>query len=110
MSKITEQEVLDYHIGGKIEVNIKSQCESSRDLSMAYTPGVAIPCLEIERDNDLAYTYTNKSNLVAVVTNSTSILGLGKISPVAGKPVMEGKAVLFKKFADIDSFDIEIDA
>ncbi|MDR0665969.1 MAG: malate dehydrogenase [Campylobacteraceae bacterium] len=110
MSKITEQEVLDYHIGGKIEVNIKSQCKSSRDLSMAYTPGVAIPCLEIERDNDLAYAYTNKSNLVAVVTNSTSILGLGKISPVAGKPVMEGKAVLFKKFADIDAFDIEVDA
>ncbi|MDR0762655.1 MAG: malate dehydrogenase [Campylobacteraceae bacterium] len=110
MSKITEQEVLDYHIGGKIGVNIKSQCESSRDLSMAYTPGVAIPCLEIEKDNDLAYAYTNKSNLVAVITNSTAILGLGKISPVAGKPVMEGKAVLFKKFADIDSFDIEIDA
>ncbi|MDR1007698.1 MAG: malate dehydrogenase [Campylobacteraceae bacterium] len=109
MSKITEQEVLDYHIGGKIEVTIKAKCESSRDLSMAYTPGVAIPCLEIERDNELAYTYTNKSNLVAVVTNSTSILGLGKISPVAGKPVMEGKAVLFKKFADIDSYDIEID-
>jgi malate dehydrogenase (oxaloacetate-decarboxylating)(NADP+) len=109
VSKITEQEVLDYHIGGKIEVTIKAKCESSRDLSMAYTPGVAIPCLEIERDNELAYTYTNKSNLVAVVTNSTSILGLGKISPVAGKPVMEGKAVLFKKFADIDSYDIEID-
>ncbi|MDR2790162.1 MAG: malate dehydrogenase [Campylobacteraceae bacterium] len=110
MSKITEQEVLDYHIGGKIEVTVKAQCESSRDLSMAYTPGVAIPCLEIEKDNELAYTYTNKSNLVAVITNSTSILGLGKISPVAGKPVMEGKAVLFKKFADIDSYDIEIDA
>jgi malate dehydrogenase (oxaloacetate-decarboxylating)(NADP+) len=110
MSKITEQEVLDYHIGGKIGINVKTACNSARDLSMAYTPGVAHPCLEIERDNELAYTYTNKSNLVAVVTNSTSILGLGKISPVAGKPVMEGKAVLFKKFADIDSFDIEIDA
>ncbi|MDR1975910.1 MAG: malate dehydrogenase [Campylobacteraceae bacterium] len=109
MSKVTEQEALDYHIGGKIGVNIKTSCLSAKDLSMAYTPGVAVPCLEIERDNELAYRYTNKSNLVAVVTNSTSILGLGKISPVAGKPVMEGKAVLFKKFADIDAYDIEID-
>jgi malate dehydrogenase (oxaloacetate-decarboxylating)(NADP+) len=109
LSKVTEQEALDYHIGGKIGVNIKTSCLSAKDLSMAYTPGVAVPCLEIERDNELAYRYTNKSNLVAVVTNSTSILGLGKISPVAGKPVMEGKAVLFKKFADIDAYDIEID-
>ncbi|MDR2081963.1 MAG: malate dehydrogenase [Campylobacteraceae bacterium] len=109
MSKITEQEALDYHIGGKIGINIKTACESAKDLSMAYSPGVAIPCIEIEKDNELAYKYTNKSNLVAVITNSTSILGLGSISPVAGKPVMEGKSVLFKKFADIDSYDIEID-
>ncbi|MDR2635987.1 MAG: malate dehydrogenase [Campylobacteraceae bacterium] len=109
MSKITEQEALNYHIGGKIEINVKTSCKSAKDLSMAYSPGVAVPCIEIERDNELAYTYTNKANLVAVITNSTSVLGLGKISPVAGKPVMEGKAVLFKKFANIDSYDIEVD-
>ncbi|MDR1615259.1 MAG: malate dehydrogenase [Campylobacteraceae bacterium] len=109
MSKITEQEALDYHIGGKIGINVKTACKSAKDLSMAYSPGVAVPCIEIEKDNELAYTYTNKANLVAVITNSTAVLGLGKISPVAGKPVMEGKAVLFKKFADIDSYDIEVD-
>jgi len=78
------------------------------DLSLAYTPGVAVPCLEIERDPDLAYTYTSKGNLVAVVTNGTAVLGLGNIGPAAGKPVMEGKGVLFKRFADIDVFDIEL--
>ena len=76
---------------------------------MAYSPGVAHPCLEIQKDNELAYLYTNKANLVAVMTNSTAILGLGDLGPVAGKPVMEGKSVLFKKFADVDAFDIEID-
>ncbi|MDR2100288.1 MAG: malate dehydrogenase [Campylobacteraceae bacterium] len=109
MSKISEQNALDYHIGGKIGIHVKTPCESAEDLSLAYSPGVAIPCIAIEKDNSLAYKYTNKSNLVAVITNSTSILGLGSIAPVAGKPVMEGKAVLFKKFADIDSYDIEID-
>jgi malate dehydrogenase (oxaloacetate-decarboxylating)(NADP+) len=108
-SKVTEQDALEYHIGGKISIGIKTACNSARDLSMAYTPGVAHPCLEIEKDNELAYKYTNKSNLVAVITNSTAVLGLGNIGPVAGKPVMEGKSVLFKKFADIDAFDIEID-
>ncbi|MDR0580007.1 MAG: malate dehydrogenase [Campylobacteraceae bacterium] len=107
-SKITEQDVLEYHIGGKIGISVKTACNSARDLSMAYTPGVAHPCLEIEKNNGLAYKYTNKSNLVAVITNSTAVLGLGDIGPVAGKPVMEGKSVLFKKFADIDAFDIEI--
>ena len=107
--KITKEDALEYHIGGKIGINVKSRCETSRDLSMAYTPGVAYPCLEIEQDNELAYKYTNKGNLVAVITNSTAVLGLGDIGPVAGKPVMEGKSVLFKKFANIDSFDIELD-
>ncbi|MFV0481616.1 MAG: malate dehydrogenase, partial [Campylobacteraceae bacterium] len=107
--KVTKEESLNYHIGGKIEINVKTECKTARDLSMAYTPGVAHPCLEIEKDNELAYKYTNKANLVAVITNSTAVLGLGNIGPVAGKPVMEGKSVLFKKFADIDSFDIELD-
>jgi malate dehydrogenase (oxaloacetate-decarboxylating)(NADP+) len=107
--KVTKEDALEYHIGGKIGINVKSCCATARDLSMAYTPGVAYPCLEIEQDNELAYKYTNKGNLVAVITNSTAVLGLGDIGPVAGKPVMEGKSVLFKKFADIDSFDIEVD-
>jgi len=76
---------------------------------MAYTPGVAVPCKEIEADNELAYKYTNKANLVAVITDGTAVLGLGDIGAVAGKPVMEGKAVLFKKFANVDAFDIELD-
>lgn len=108
-NKITKEDALEYHIGGKIGINVKTSCNTARDLSMAYTPGVAHPCLEIEKDNELAYKYTNKGNLVAVITNSTAVLGLGDIGPVAGKPVMEGKSVLFKKFANIDSFDIELD-
>lgn len=108
-NKVTKKESLAYHIGGKTEISIKAKCDTAKDLSMAYTPGVAHPCLEIEKDNELAYTYTNKSNLVAVITNSTAVLGLGNIGPLAGKPVMEGKAVLFKKFANVDAFDIEID-
>jgi len=107
--KVTEQDALEYHIGGKIGINIKTVCKTARDLSMAYTPGVAHPCLEIDKDAELAYKYTNKANLVAVISNSTAVLGLGKLSPVAGKPVMEGKSVLFKKFADVDAFDIELD-
>lgn len=107
-NKITKEEALEYHVGGKIDINVKTSCSTARDLSMAYTPGVAYPCLEIEQDNELAYKYTNKGNLVAVITNSTAVLGLGDIGPVAGKPVMEGKSVLFKKFAEIDSFDIEV--
>jgi malate dehydrogenase (oxaloacetate-decarboxylating)(NADP+) len=107
--KVTKEEALEYHIGGKISINVKTVCDTARDLSMAYSPGVAHPCLEIQKDNELAYKYTNKSNLVAVITNSTAILGLGDLGPVAGKPVMEGKSVLFKKFADVDAFDIEVD-
>lgn len=107
--KVTKEESLAYHIGGKIEINVKSRCEIARDLSMAYTPGVAHPCLEIEKDNELAYQYTNKGNLVAVISDGTAVLGLGDIGAIAGKPVMEGKSVLFKKFANVDAFDIELD-
>jgi len=107
--KVTKEESLAYHVGGKIEINVKTRCDTARDLSMAYTPGVAHPCLEIEKDNELAYTYTNKGNLVAVITDGTAVLGLGDIGAVAGKPVMEGKSVLFKKFAGVDAFDIELD-
>lgn len=110
---ITKQEALDYHsLGrkGKIEVASTKPCLSQRDLSLAYTPGVAEPCREIEKDPELAYNYTAKGNLVAVVSNGTAVLGLGNIGALAGKPVMEGKGVLFKRFADIDVFDIEVDS
>ncbi len=109
MSK--RQEALDYHsMGrkGKIEVITTKPCNTSRDLSLAYSPGVAEPCLEIEKDPNMAYEYTAKGNLVAVVSNGTAVLGLGDIGALAGKPVMEGKGVLFKSFADVDVFDIEL--
>ena len=109
MSKEIKQEALDYHIGGKIGIEITKSCESQHELSLAYTPGVAIPCLEIEKEEELAYTYTNKGNLVAVISDGSAVLGLGNIGPLAGKPVMEGKSVLFKKFAQVDAFDIELD-
>lgn len=104
-----KQKALDYHEGGKIEINVKKPCVSAEDLSLAYSPGVAEPCIEIESNNELAYKYTNKGNLVAVITDSTAVLGLGNIGAIAGKPVMEGKSVLFKKFANVDAFDIELD-
>jgi malate dehydrogenase (oxaloacetate-decarboxylating)(NADP+) len=110
---IRKQEVLDYHTKtrpGKIEVVSTKPCATQRDLSLAYTPGVAIPCTEIYSNPEDAYQYTAKGNLVAVVTNGTAVLGLGNIGPLAGKPVMEGKGVLFKRFADIDVFDIELDS
>ncbi len=109
---ITKQDALDYHIGpkpGKVEVVSTKPCITQRDLSLAYTPGVAVPCLEIEKNPQNAYKYTAKGNLVAVVSNGTAVLGLGDIGAIAGKPVMEGKGVLFKRFADIDVFDIELD-
>ncbi len=106
---ITKEEVLKYHEGGKIGIEITKPCNSARDLSMAYTPGVAEPCLQIAKEPAAAYRYTNKDNLVAVITNGTAVLGLGDIGPLASKPVMEGKSVLFKKFARVDAFDIEID-
>ncbi len=106
-----KQDALEYHSrppAGKLAVTPTKPCRTQRDLSLAYTPGVAVPCLEIERDPSLAYKYTAKGNLVAVVSNGTAVLGLGNIGAQAGKPVMEGKAVLFKRFADIDVFDIEL--
>src|SRR6476660_4557145 len=108
---IRPEDALEYHStppAGKVAVVPTKPCRTQRDLSLAYTPGVAVPCLAIEKDPSLAYKYTGKGNLVAVVTNGTAVLGLGNIGPLAGKPVMEGKAVLFKRFADIDVFDIEL--
>jgi malate dehydrogenase (oxaloacetate-decarboxylating)(NADP+) len=110
---IRKQDSLDYHSQGrrgKIEVISTKPCQTQRDLSMAYTPGVADPCLEIHDHPDDVYTYTAKGNLVAVVSNGTAVLGLGDIGALAGKPVMEGKGVLFKRFADIDVFDIELES
>ena len=109
---ITKKQALDYHsVGrpGKIEVTPTKPCMTQLDLSLAYTPGVAEPCLEIEANPSDIYKYTNKGNLVAVVSNGTAVLGLGDIGAGAGKPVMEGKGVLFKRFADVDVFDIELD-
>jgi len=109
---IRKQDALDYHSQGrrgKIEVVSTKPCATQRDLSLAYTPGVAEPCLEIAANPADAYKYTAKGNLVAVVSNGTAVLGLGDIGALAGKPVMEGKGVLFKRFADIDVFDIELD-
>jgi hypothetical protein len=111
MDKITRQDALDYHSHGrkgKIQVVPTKPTETQRDLSLAYTPGVAHPCKEIEADPLLGYEYTARGNLVAVITNGTAVLGLGDIGPLAGKPVMEGKGVLFKRFADIDVFDLEL--
>jgi len=108
---IRDEDVFHYHEfprPGKLEVITSKPCLTQRDLSMAYTPGVARPCLAIQQDPELAYRYTAKGNLVAVVSNGTAVLGLGDIGPLAGKPVMEGKATLFKRFADIDVFDIEL--
>src|SRR5262249_45319540 len=105
------QDALDYHANGrpgKIAVVPTKPLTNQRDLSLAYSPGVAEPCLEIKNDHDLAYTYTAKGNLVAVVTNGTAVLGLGNIGAIAGKPVMEGKGNLFKQFADLDVFDLEV--
>jgi malate dehydrogenase (oxaloacetate-decarboxylating)(NADP+) len=107
------EKALAYHAEGrpgKLRISPTKPTETQLDLSLAYSPGVAEPCREIARDPTLVYRYTIKGNLVAVVSNGTAVLGLGNIGPLAGKPVMEGKAVLFKRFADIDVFDIEIDS
>ena len=112
MAEELDDEALEYHSGGrpgKIEVVPSKPTATQRDLSLAYTPGVAKPCLEIARDPASVYKYTSKGNLVAVITNGTAVLGLGNIGAAAGKPVMEGKGVLFKRFADIDVFDLELD-
>jgi malate dehydrogenase (oxaloacetate-decarboxylating)(NADP+) len=113
MAKIRKQDALDYHASGrpgKIEVVPTKPYASQRDLSLAFSPGVAEPCLKIAENADDVYKYTSKGNLVAVISNGTAVLGLGDIGPLASKPVMEGKGLLFKIFADIDVFDIEIDA
>ncbi len=109
---LRKQQALDYHSQGrrgKIEVVATKPCSTARDLALAYSPGVAEPCLEIEKNPEDAYKYTAKGNLVAVISNGTAVLGLGNIGALAGKPVMEGKGVLFKRFADVDVFDIEVD-
>ncbi len=111
MPQVTEKMALDYHSQprpGKIETIPTKPYSSQQDLALAYSPGVAYPCLEIEKDPAGAYSYTNKGNLVAVISNGTAVLGLGDIGPLAGKPVMEGKALLFKIFAGLDCFDIEV--
>ncbi|HXW13733.1 MAG TPA: NADP-dependent malic enzyme [Terriglobia bacterium] len=111
--EIRKQDVLDYHrLGrkGKIEVVSSKPCRTQYDLSLAYTPGVADPCLDIHEKPELSFEYTARGNLVAVVSNGTAVLGLGNIGPLAGKPVMEGKGVLFKRFADIDVFDLEVNS
>ncbi|HKF03404.1 MAG TPA: NADP-dependent malic enzyme [Candidatus Sulfotelmatobacter sp.] len=110
---VSKQQALDYHLGsrpGKIEITPTKPCRTQRDLSLAYTPGVAEPCLEIEKNPQDAFKYTGRGNLVAVLSNGTAVLGLGDIGALAGKPVMEGKAVLFKRFADVDVFDIEVNS
>jgi malate dehydrogenase (oxaloacetate-decarboxylating)(NADP+) len=110
---ITREQALAYHSEGrpgKLKISPTKPTQTQRDLSLAYTPGVAEPCREIARQPDDVFRYTARGNLVAVVTNGTAVLGLGNLGPLAAKPVMEGKAVLFKRFADIDVFDIEIDS
>ncbi|MBI4977386.1 MAG: hypothetical protein HZC28_07895 [Spirochaetes bacterium] len=108
---ITKEETLKYHrepVPGKLASLVTKPCATQKDLSMAYSPGVAYPCLDIEKNPDDAFLYTNRGNLVGVISDGTAVLGLGDIGPLAGKPVMEGKGVLFKKFAGIDVFDIEL--
>src|SRR6478609_2403211 len=110
---LRKEQALEYHSSGrpgKIEVVPTKEAKTQRDLSLAYSPGVAEPCKEIAANPEDVYKYTAKGNLVAVITNGTAVLGLGNIGPAASKPVMEGKGVLFKVFADIDVFDIEVDA
>ena len=109
--KSNEKKALDYHefpIPGKLSVEASKPCATAEELSLAYTPGVAVPVKEIAKDDKNAYRYTNKGNLVAVITDGSAVLGLGNVGALAGKPVMEGKGVLFKRFANIDVFDIEV--
>ena len=111
-TKVTKEEALDYHRvpnPGKVAIATTTKLETQRDLALAYSPGVAYPCEEIQKNPELAYEFTSKRNLVAVISNGTAVLGLGNIGALASKPVMECKAVLFKKFAAVDSFDIEVD-
>jgi len=110
---IKREDALEYHAKGrpgKIELRVTKPCDTQRDLSLAYSPGVAEPVREIAQNPDAAYEYTARGNLVAVISNGTAVLGLGDVGALAAKPVMEGKGVLFKRFADIDVFDLEINA
>ncbi len=110
--KYSREEALPFHLEpmpGKLEINATVPMSTQRDLSLAYSPGVAVPCEEIAADPGTAYDYTNKGNLVAVISNGTAVLGLGNLGALASKPVMEGKSVLFKRFADVNSIDIELD-
>src|ERR1700690_4229850 len=109
---VSAEEALALHASGrpgKLETRISKPITTARDLSLAYSPGVAEPCLHIARDHSLAYDYTTKGNIVAVVSNGTAVLGLGNLGALAGKPVMEGKVALFKRFADVDGIDLCID-
>ncbi len=109
----TDEEALNFHrypTPGKIAIAATKPMATQRDLSLAYSPGVAVPVLAIAKDPDSVYDYTSKGNLVAVISNGTAILGLGDLGPLAAKPVMEGKGVLFKRFADVDAIDIEVSA
>src|SRR3954469_12966746 len=111
-ARISAEEALALHASGrpgKLETRLTKPLITARDLSLAYSPGVAEPCLHIHRDSSLAYDYTAKGNMVAVVSNGTAVLGLGNLGALASKPVMEGKAALFKRFADVDSIDLCID-
>ena len=111
-TRITDEEALKLHAGGrpgKLEIRATKPLTTQRDLSLAYSPGVAVPCLKISAEPNLAYEYTSKGNTVAVISNGTAVLGLGNLGALASKPVMEGKAVLFKRFADVDGIDIEVD-
>ncbi len=107
----TDKEALDFHSQpqpGKLSVTPTKPMATQRDLSLAYSPGVAVPVKAIAENEDLAYEYTSKGNMVAVISNGTAILGLGDLGAMASKPVMEGKSVLFKRFADVDSVDVEV--
>ena len=110
--KVTDEEALNYHLEpkpGKIEIIPSTAMSTQRDLSLAYTPGVAAPVNAIAENPETAYDYTSKGNMVAVITNGTAILGMGNLGALASKPVMEGKSVLFKRFADVNSIDLELD-
>jgi malate dehydrogenase (oxaloacetate-decarboxylating)(NADP+) len=111
-ARVTNSEALAFHAQGrpgKLQISPTKPLVTQRDLSLAYSPGVAAPCLEIEKNPDAVYDYTARGNIVAIVSNGTAVLGLGDLGALAGKPVMEGKAVLFKRFADVDGIDIEVD-
>ena len=111
-NKVTDEDALAFHLEpspGKFEITATVPMTTQRDLSLAYSPGVAVPCLKISENPELAYDYTNKGNLVAVISNGTAVLGLGNLGALGSKPVMEGKAVLFKRFADVNSIDMELD-